>query len=53
MNNRTAVLSDWLIHPSMSSRACVQILHKHGESLSAGAIITVDQNRLRIRQPIT
>lgn len=31
--------------------ACLQILNKHGETLLAGAIITADQTRLRIRLP--
>lgn len=30
---------------------CQQILHKHGETLQTGAIITADQRRLRIRLP--
>lgn len=31
--------------------ACEQILNTHGETLLAGAIITADQRRLRIRLP--
>ncbi len=30
---------------------CVEILRKHGETLLSGAIITVDQRRLRILLP--
>ena len=30
---------------------CAQVLEKHGETLLSGAIITVDQRRLRIRLP--
>ncbi len=33
------------------SAVCEQILHTHGQTLLAGAIITVDQKRLRIRLP--
>lgn len=42
-----------LVNLSLRDQAavCEQILSKHGESLQAGAIITADQNRLRIRLP--
>ena len=33
------------------AKLCVEVLERHGDELSSGAIITVEMDRLRIRPP--